>query len=155
MGFLGRSVGLGLWLLREVVSGEVLLLLDRGHPLRSDLSDAGLVVRRLPAQRSTDRGRLGSDADGPSCHDPRRLGLGNGTAAALPTLGKAPSTAGSVKKVVDRAGESPGQHAADDEASENGDPHHEVKHCHTPATWIDGSELKPAVESPSEQLTIA
>jgi hypothetical protein len=53
-----------------------------------------LVVRRLPAQRSTDRGGLGSDADGASCHDPRRLGLGNGTAAALPTLGKVSSRQG-------------------------------------------------------------
>jgi hypothetical protein len=60
-----------------------------------------------------------------------------------------------VKKVGDRAGESPGQQDAADQAYENGDPHHEVKHGHAPATWIDGSELKPAAESPSEQLTIA
>jgi hypothetical protein len=62
---------------------------------------------------------------------------------------------GSVKKVVDRAGESPDQQAADDEASENGDPHHEVKHGDAPATMIDESELSLAAKSPTEQLTIA
>jgi hypothetical protein len=47
-----------------------------------------------------------------------------------------------VEEVVDRAGESPDQQAAADEASENGDPHHEVKHGDTLATLIDGRELK-------------
>jgi hypothetical protein len=60
-----------------------------------------------------------------------------------------------VEEVVDRAGESPDQQAAADKASENGDPHHEVKHGDTPATLIDGRELKSCAESPTEQLTIA
>src|SRR5215468_1403793 len=88
---LGRRVGASLWLLREVVPREVLLLLDRGDPLRRDLPDARPLVRSLSAQRSADRGGLGSDANSTSPHDPWCLGLGDCVAAAPSPLEQAAS----------------------------------------------------------------
>jgi hypothetical protein len=86
VGLLGRRVGSCLWVLREVVHGEVLHLLALRNPLWSDLSHLGPVVHCLPLERHS-RGRgVGSDPDGHPRHDSRRLGIGNGAAAALSSI---------------------------------------------------------------------
>jgi hypothetical protein len=78
----------GVWglLLREVVSGEVLLVLDRGDPVRRDLADGSPLVRRFSAQGPADRGGVGSDQDGNSPHPPRRMGIGHGPASTLSSI---------------------------------------------------------------------
>jgi hypothetical protein len=116
---LGR-LGSSLWVVREVVPVQVLLLWIVAILFGCNFSDAGSLVRRLPAEMSA----LATEWDVDTPHPSRPVGIRNRVAPALSTV----DTARSTVQVLDQNSKSPDQQADADETPEYRDPHHEVEH---------------------------